>query len=75
VLGRNWRLPGLRHKEKVNLTETIAGPGAETEDGRVSLLRNYRKFRQAPSHRRDELPFYFDFDESKEGRSWYFLTT
>lgn len=36
VLGRNGHLPGLRHKEKVNLTETFAGLEAETEDGRVS---------------------------------------
>ena len=67
VLGRNGYLPGLRHKEKVNLAETLAGLEAETEDGGVYLLRNYRKFRQVPSYRRDALPFCFDFEESNEG--------
>jgi transposase InsO family protein len=67
VLGRNGYVPGLRYKEKVNLTETFDGLEAETEDGRVYLLRNYRKLRQVPSYRRDELPFCFEFEERKEG--------
>lgn len=67
VLGRNGFVPGLRYKEKVNMTETFDGLEAETEDRRVYLLLNYRKFRQVPSYRRDELPFCFDFEESKEG--------
>jgi hypothetical protein len=67
VLGRNGYVPGLRYKEKVSLTETFDGLEAETEDGRVYLLRKYRKLRQVPSYRRDELPFCFDFEESKEG--------
>jgi hypothetical protein len=49
VLGRNGYVPGLRYKEKVNLTETFDGLEAETEDGRVCLLRNYWKFRQVPN--------------------------
>jgi transposase InsO family protein len=67
VLSRNGYVPGLLPQEKVNLTETFDGLEAETEDGRVYLLKDYRKFRQVPSYRRDELPFCFDFEESKEG--------
>lgn len=67
VLGRNGYVPGLLPKEKVNLTETFEGLESGTEDGRVYLLKNYRKFRQVPSYRRDELPFCFDFEESNEG--------
>lgn len=67
VLGRNGYVPGLLYKEKVNLTETFDGLEAETEDGRVYLLWDYRKFRQVPSYRRDELPFCFNFEERNEG--------
>jgi transposase InsO family protein len=69
VLGRNGYVPALLPKETVTLTETFDGLEAETQDGRVYLLKNYRKFRQMPSYRRDELPFCFDFEESKEGHS------
>ena len=67
VLGRNGYVPGLRYKEKVSLTETFDGLEAETYEGRVYLLRNYRKFRQVPCYLRDALPFCFDFEASKEG--------
>ncbi len=60
-------MPGLLPKEKVSLTETFDGLEAETEDGRVYLLKNYRKFRRVLNYRRNELPFCFDFEESKEG--------
>ena len=67
VLGRNGYVPGLRYKERVALTETFDGLRAEAEDGRMYLLRDYRKFRQVPNCRRDELPFCFDFEENNEG--------
>ncbi len=48
VLGRNGYIPKLRYRQRVSLIETLDGLEAETEDGRVYLLRNYRKFRQVP---------------------------
>ena len=48
------------------MIKTLDGLEAGTEDGRVYLLRNYRRFRQVPSRRRDELPFCYDFEEYKE---------
>lgn len=48
------------------MTETLDGLEAETEDDRVYLLKNYRKYRQTSWHR-DELPFRFDFEEYGEG--------
>lgn len=67
VLGRNGYIPKLRHRQRVSLTETLDGLEAKTEDGRVYLLRNYRKFRQVPSCHRNELPFCFNFEEHSEG--------
>ncbi|HET9530146.1 MAG TPA: DDE-type integrase/transposase/recombinase [Blastocatellia bacterium] len=67
VLGRNGYIPNLRYRQKISLIETLDGLEAETEDGRVYLLRNYRKFRQVPSWHRDELPFRFNFEEYNEG--------
>ena len=40
------------------MTETLYGLEAETEDGRVYLLRNHRKYRQMSWHH-DALPFSF----------------
>lgn len=67
VLGRNGYIPKLRYQQRVALTETLDGLEAETEDGRVYLLRDYRRFRQVPSWHRDELPFCFQFEEYGEG--------
>jgi transposase InsO family protein len=69
VLGRNGYIPKLRYGQKVSLIETLEGLEAETKDGSVYLLRDYRKFRRIPSYRRDELPFCFTFEEYKEGHS------
>ncbi|MDT5120892.1 MAG: putative transposase [Acidobacteriota bacterium] len=66
VLGRNGYIPKLRYGQRVSLTETLDGLEGETEDGRVYLLRNYRKYRR-PSWLRDELPFCFNFEEYSEG--------
>jgi hypothetical protein len=68
VLGRNGYMPGLRRGERVPLTEAPEGLEAETGDGRVYLLRGYRRFRQVLNSRRGELPFCFDFEETKEGQ-------
>ena len=68
VLGRNGYIPKLRYRQKVSLIETLDGLEAETENGRVYLLRNYRRFRQVPSWDRDELPFCFEFEECSEGQ-------
>ena len=43
LLGRNGYVPKPRYQEKVSLTETPDGLEAETGDGRVYLLRSYRK--------------------------------
>jgi hypothetical protein len=67
VPGRNGYIPRLRYQQRVSLTETLDGLEAKTEDGRLYLLRNYRKFRQVPSWDRDELPFCFNFEEHSEG--------
>ncbi len=63
LLGRNGYIPKPRYQQKMSLTETLDGLEAETEDGRVYLLKNYRRFRQVPSWQRDELPFCFNFEE------------
>lgn len=68
VLGRNGYMPNLRYRQQVFLTETLEGLEAQSEERRVYLLRNYRKFRQVPSWHRDELPFCFHFEEYSEGR-------
>jgi hypothetical protein len=45
------------------LIETLDGLEAETEDGRIYLLRNYRQYRQTPfRYRTDALPFSFRFE-------------
>jgi hypothetical protein len=45
------------------LIETLDGLEAETADGRIYLLRNYRWYRQALfRYRKDELPFSFRFE-------------
>ena len=44
VLGRNGYIPNLRYRQKVFLTETLEGLEARSKEGRVYLLRNYRKF-------------------------------
>src|SRR5262249_1193303 len=63
VMGRNGYIPRLRHREKVALTETLDGLEAETQDGCIYLLRNYRKYKQALScFKRNELPFCFEFE-------------
>jgi transposase InsO family protein len=63
VLGRNGYIPMLCYRQKVSLIETLDGLEAETEDGRIYLLRNYRTYRQAPfRYRKDELPFSFRFE-------------
>ncbi len=67
VLGRNGYIPKLRYRQRVSLTETLDGLEAETEDGRVYLLRNYRRLKQVPRWNRDELPFCFHFEEYREG--------
>ena len=67
VLGRNGYIPKLRYRQSVSLTETLDGLEAETEDGRVYLLRDYRRLRQVPISRRDELPFCLKFEEYGEG--------
>jgi transposase InsO family protein len=67
VLGRNGYIPRLRYRQRVSLTETLDGLEAETEDGRVYLLRDYRRLRRVPSCHRDELPFCFHFEEYGEG--------
>ena len=60
VMGRNAYIPKLRYRQKVSLTETLAGLEAETEDGRVYLLRDYRKYKQLISkHQRADMPFSF----------------
>jgi transposase InsO family protein len=68
VLGRNGYIPHLRYRQQVLLTETLAGLEAQSEDGRVYLLRNYRQFRRVPSEHRHELPFCFHFEEYSEGQ-------
>jgi hypothetical protein len=65
VLGRNGYIPKLRYGQRVSLTETLSGLEAKTEDGRVYLLRNYRKYRQMSWHR-NALPFSFAFEEYNE---------
>jgi transposase InsO family protein len=67
VLGKNGYIPSVCYRGKVLLTETVDGLEAETEDGSVYLLRNYRRFKQALNCRRDELPFCFEFEEYIEG--------
>jgi putative transposase len=67
VLGRNGYIPKLQYRQRVSLTETLDGLEATTEDGRVYLLRNYRRLRQLPSWHRDELPFCFHFEEYDKG--------
>lgn len=67
VLGRNGYIPKLRYGQRVSLIETLDGLEATTEDGRVYLLRNYRRLKQIPSWHRDELPFCFHFEEYEEG--------
>ena len=63
VLGRNGYIPKLCYRQKVPLIETLDGLEAETEDGRIYLLRNYRQYRQALfRYRKDVLPFSFRFD-------------
>lgn len=63
AMGRNGYIPGLRYREKVALTETLDGLEAETKDGRIYLLRNYRKYKHALScFREEELPFCFEFE-------------
>lgn len=69
VLGRNGYIPKLHYRQRVSLIETLDGLEAETEDGRVYLLRNYRKFRQVPIYRRDDhLPRCFYFEEYSKGQ-------
>jgi transposase InsO family protein len=68
VLGRNGDMPNLRYRQQVFLTETLEGLEAQSEEGRVYLLRNYRKFRQVPSWHREKLPFCFNFEEYREGQ-------
>ncbi|MEA2174564.1 MAG: putative transposase, partial [Blastocatellia bacterium] len=67
VLGRNGYIPKLRCRQRVSLIETLDGLEATTEDGRVYLLRNYRRLKQVPGWDRDELPFCFHFEEYAEG--------
>jgi transposase InsO family protein len=67
VLGRNGYIPKLRYGQRVILIETLDGLEATTEDGRVYLLRNYRRLKQVPSWHRDELPLCFHFEEYDEG--------
>ena len=67
VLGRNGYIPRLRYRQRVSLTETLDGLEATTEDGRVYLLRNYRRLKQVSNWHRDELPFCFNFEEYGEG--------
>jgi transposase InsO family protein len=63
VLGRNGYIPKLCYRQKVSLIETLDGLEAETADGRIYLLRNYRTYRQAPfRYRTDALPFSFRFE-------------
>jgi hypothetical protein len=63
VLGRNGYIPKLRYRQKVSLIETLDGLEAETEDGRIYLLRHYRQYRQALfRYRKNELPFSFRFE-------------
>jgi transposase InsO family protein len=60
VLGRNGYIPKLRYRQKVSLIETLDGLEAETADGRIYLLRNYRQYKQALfRYRTDVLPFSF----------------
>lgn len=68
VLGRNGYIPKLRYGQRVSLTETLNGLEAETEDGRVYLLRDYRRLRQVPLSRLDEMPFCLNFEEYGEGQ-------
>jgi transposase InsO family protein len=67
VLGRNGYIPKLRYGQRVSLIETLDGLEATTEDGRVYLLRNYRRLKQVPSCHCDELPFCVHFEEYSEG--------
>jgi len=53
----------LRYRQKVPLIETLAGLEAETEDGRIYLLKNYRMFRRVPVYNREKLPFNLNFEE------------
>jgi transposase InsO family protein len=69
VLGRNGYIPKLRYRQRVSLTETLDGLEATTENGRVYLLRDYRRLRQLPSWHREELPFCLNFEECGEGQS------
>lgn len=63
VLGRNGYIPKLRYRQKVSLVETLDGLEAETADGRIYLLRNYRTYKQTPfRYRTDALPFSFRFE-------------
>jgi transposase InsO family protein len=66
VLGRNGYIPKLRYRQSVSLNETLDGLEAMTEDGRVYLLRNYRRLKQVPSWHRDELPSRLNFEEYGE---------
>jgi transposase InsO family protein len=67
VFGRNGYIPRLRYGQRVSLTETLDGLEAETEEGRLYLLRDYRRLRQVPISRRDELPFCLNFEKYGEG--------
>jgi transposase InsO family protein len=63
VLGRNGYIPKLRYRQKVSLIETLDGLEAETTDGRIYLLRNYRQYRQGLfRYRTEALPFSFRFE-------------
>lgn len=60
ALGRNAYIPRLRYGQRIALTETLDGLEAVTEDGRVYLLRDYRKYKQLIFNRREkEVPFSF----------------
>ncbi len=60
VLGRNAYIPKLRYGQRISLIETLDGLEALTEDGRVYLLRGYRKYKQLIFNRREkEVPFSF----------------
>ena len=60
VLGRNAYIPKLRYRKRVSLTETLDGLEAATEDGRVYLLRGYRKNKKLIYYRSEkEVPFRF----------------
>jgi hypothetical protein len=54
----------MRNNDTVRVFETLDGLEAHAQDGRIFLLRDYRKYRQMfyDPWRKEQLPFSFRFE-------------